>query len=247
MKRVLLSLGLSVLSFVVVPNLVLAGPHDQVRFALHVKPKFTSSKAIPTLCAYGPTGVTKTECLNYNVTTSSNLFPGNHVFLVVGQAGTVGITGASCGVDYDGRSGDGIDTAFVTFDYCIDGIQFPNNGGEGDFPKPRGGLRVTWSTCQAGVIGGSGVHATIGAFYTYAYAPDILRLTPNNNLQSGPELAVTQCGGGTTDLLQVLGPMAGGALAKVHYSNGPGYNPCGVVPTVPTTWGNLKNLYRTGN
>jgi len=245
MKRVLLSLGLSVLSFVVVPNLVLAGPHDQVRFALHVKPKFTATKAIPNLCAYGPTGVTKTACLSYSVTTTSGV--GNEVFLVVGQAGTIGITGASCGVDYEGRSGTGIDTAFVSFTYCIDGIQFPNDGGLGDFPKPLGGLRVTWSTCQSTVIGGSGVHATIGAFYTYAYSPDILKLTPNNNLASGPELAVTQCGGGTTDLLAVLGPVANGALAKVHYSNGAGYNPCGVVPTVPTTWGNLKNLYRTGS
>jgi hypothetical protein len=86
-------------------------------------------------------------------------------------------------------------------------------------------------------------------FYVYAYGnATSFQVTPNNNLLSGiPELAVTGCGtSGTSQLLDVYGPNADGAMGRIDFgSTGPGYTPCGVVPSQPTTWGKLKNQYKS--
>lgn len=240
MKRVLLSLGLLVLFSVVGSSIVLAGANDQARFALEVNSLWVSTKAIPTLCADNPNDKAL-DCVDYPVDWGTGAA---NVWIVVGQAGPSGITGASFGINYDGAAGSGVDPQYVTFTYCGDGLTFANDGGNGDFPQPLGGLRVTWSTCQNAAFA-SGVQAVVGALYVYAYSPANLWLTPNNNLQSGPELAVTACGGGTTDLLTVLAPYGGvdGALGQIGFSTAQGYTPCGVVPAKETTWGKLKNLY----
>jgi hypothetical protein len=73
------------------------------------------------------------------------------------------------------------------------------------------------------VIGYDGVHAVAGAFYVYAYSADALTVTPNNNLDSGPELAVADCMA-ATDQLSVWG---GGKAAFSAGASAPGMNPCG--------------------
>lgn len=245
MKRVLLSLGLSVLCLVVASNLVFAGPHDQARFAMHANNPWVSTKAIPNLCADNP-NAKSLSCLDYTVNRPAP--DAANVWIVLGQAGTVGVTGLSFGVDYSGSAGIGVDPQYVTFTYCGDGLSFPNAPDglqEHEFPYPGGGIRVTYSNCQNQVLG-PGVQVVVGALYVYAYSPDTVVLTPNNNLQSGiPELAITQCGGGTTYMDQVLAGYGGvdGVLGKVGFGNTTGYNPCGVVPARETTWGKLKNLY----
>jgi len=85
----------------------------------------------------------------------------------------------------------------------------------------------------------------VGSFYIYAYGPDELQITGNNNLQGNiPELAVADCSGSTTDLYQVWGPSIYLQLCgKVAVGGGVGYNPCLLVPVAPTTWGKIKAKY----
>ena len=65
-------------------------------------------------------------------------------------------------------------------------------------------LLGTGSGARANQIIAGTVHAVVGAFYVYVYSDDVLKLTPNNNLQGNiPELAVADCAGATTDLAQV--------------------------------------------
>lgn len=245
MKRVLLSLGLSVLCSVVASSMVFAGAQDQARFALEVNAPWVSSKAYPNQCADNP-NAKGIDCLSYTVNWALGAA---NVWIVIGQAAPSGVTGGSFGIDYDGATGVGVDPQYVNFTYCGDGLSFPNAGANGDFPAQGGGIRVTWATCQNTDINGTGVHAVVGALYVYAYSPASLWLTPNNNLASGAELAVADCGGTTTDLLQVLAPYgdADGAVGKIGFGQSTGYTPCGVVPAKETTWGKLKNLYHSNN
>ena len=265
MKRVLLNsgkaavLGAFALTFLAsLTSIALAGPHDQARFALHTKVNFknNNNEDVITLCDYAPTNPLPLgediPCTDYVTTFSGKSFPGPHIFLVVGQGNALsGIAGASCGIDYVGGGGTGINPQFVVFTACTNGLILPNDGGNGDFPKPGGGMRMTWLSCQNHVPpGGAGVHTAMGALYVYAYLDATsLQVTPNNNLSSGPELNVVGCGiTGESFLLDVYGPNASGAMGRVDfYGNGPGpgYTPCGVVPAQPTTWGKLKNQYKS--
>ena len=242
---------------------------ENVRFALDYKPKFVATKAIPHLCdTPATTAIEPNYSPNWNsATTTPNPLPctsyttagpvgAGVVYIVVGRAGTEGVAAASFGVTYGGSTGSGIDPQYVTFTACADGVLFPNNDGvHGDFPQPGGGLRITWNnvtSCQTQVIGSAGVHAVVGSFYIYAYGPDQISITGNNNLQGHiPELAVANCAGVNTDLYQIWGPAIYLQLAgRVDIGGGWGYNPCGETPPgccpTPsriTTWGRLKSTY----
>ena len=235
-----------------------------VRIAAHRKDKFVASKTVPSLCDnlatpteepnYSP-NFDNIPCSQYTVTGPA---PGaSTIYVVVGQAGTEGIAAASFGVDYDGRnpdhvlaSGDetGINPDLSTFTACADGLSFPNDGGMGDFPKPKGGIRLTWNvpgSCANEVIPPDGVHAVVGSIYVYAYSSDLLRLTPNNNLQSGPEIAVADCAGVQTVLTEIL-PQSlwDDIMGRVQLGSGSGgYTPCGIVATKASTWGKIKTQY----
>jgi len=258
MKRVLLMTAAGL----VLAHSAFAGM-ENCRFALHWKPKFSATKTINSLCPnasnalltpnYSPNWNSATTianplpCTSYTVTNAAQA---GQVYIVVGRAGTEGVAAASFGIDYTGSAGTGVDPAFCTFTPCADGLTFPNDGGNGDFPKPKGGIRITWNnstSCQTQVIGSAGVHAVVGVFYIYAYSSDQFKITPNNNLQGGvPELAVANCAGVTTDLYQVWG----GAIATqlcgiVGVQGAAGYNPCLITPVGNTTWGKIKTKYGT--
>jgi hypothetical protein len=236
-----------------------AGMENAV-FALDYKPKFVASKAIPYLCDnpatapqepnYSP-NYTNTSCLEYTLDRCP-MGPGQ-VYVVIARAGSEGIAGASFGISYSGSMGVGIDPQYVTWTPCADGLSFPNNDGvHGDFPQPGGGLRVTWNTsngCPAvtqQVIGGYGAHAVVGSFYIYALSDDVLRLTPNNNLQGGvPEVAIANCTGETTDLIAHWGPFYGNYLmGRIGFGNQAGWQPCEFFPVAATTWGKVKSMYK---
>jgi hypothetical protein len=105
-----------------------------------------------------------------------------------------------------------------------------------------------------------GVHSVVGVFYVYAYSNDNLRVTPNYNLSSGgPELAISNCAGFTTNLVDVWGlqnvlQYVVGSVGFNEY----GFNPCWIinstshqaasapctVPATPTTWGKMKSIYK---
>jgi len=227
-----------------------AGSMTNAKFALHRKNKFSATKAIPNLCDnpsttsiepnYSP-NYTNTPCDQYSVTGPLGA---STIYLVIADAGLEGVGAASFGVDYSGNATVGIDPRYVTFTPCADGLTFPNSGGHGDFPMPGGGVRLTWNTsvsCAKQVIGSYGVHAVVGCFYVYAYSGDVLKITPNNNLQSGPELIVADCQGVTTDLLPIHpGAQADLIMGRVGVADQQllGFNPCGglAMPTPVGQW-----------
>jgi hypothetical protein len=223
------------------------------RFALHRTDPTTKTGS---MCSTYSPNYQGLACIDYTVTGPA---PGaSLVYLVIGQAGTEGMAAASFGIDYDGRSGGhaGIDPTFVAWTDCLHAVWFRNDGGFGDFPNPKGGVRLSWdrtTNCQTQVIGAYGVHVVVGCFYLYAYSEDILRITPNNNLQSGPELVVCNCDNPDinpdvcTDLLLIYPPQIQDFLmGRVHLGGdgAAGYTPCGVTLNPATTWGKLKEMYR---
>ena len=218
------------------------------RFALHAKPHFFPSKQTPTLCDYSPNndGV---SCEQYTVVQPIKAFPGPHVYLVLGQGSTAdGVVAFSCGIDYSGSSGQGIDPAFVTFtgcnlsDPCLSSLEHPCTG---NWPAPGSGMRFRWASCPTQEVGGLGVHVVARAFYIYAYSEDVLEVTPND-LGFGTELAISDCSLTTINFLDFTDPtLVPALLGRVHFGGdgSEGYTPCSPVPTRPTTWGRLKSMY----
>jgi hypothetical protein len=226
---------------------------DSVKFALHRKDRFVATKAMPSLCDnpstpteepnYSP-NYTDLGCNEYVVTGPLGA---STVYLVIANAGEEGISAASFGIDYSGRPNQmsGIDPQYVSFTPCADGLIFPNSGPNGEFPNPGGGVRLTWNVgaggCANEVIGSYGVHAVVGSFYVYAYAPgDVMKVIPNNNLQRGPELAVADCAGRETDLIALYpDDHLEDILAKVGFGSelSSGFNPCGGLPLAIGQWG----------
>lgn len=235
---------------------------ENCRFALHWKQKFSPSKTITSLCDnpatttvepnYSPNfGPTPLPCTSY--TTTAPLSAGT-VYVVIGGAGYEGVLAASFGIDYDGTAGVGIDPQYVTWTPCADGFQFPSSDGvHGEFPRPGGGLRITWnnSSCQRQEISGEGIHAVIGSLYVYAYSRDELRATTNNNILDGPELVVGDCGGGSTDLVKVWGLSQARqyCCSTIGFGDITGWNACAslIMPSLPTTWGKMKHKYPRTN
>ena len=254
---------------IILSSVVADAGMENCRFALHYKPKYVYSKAMPSLCDnpatvteepnYSP-NYTNTPCTNYS--TWCEPMGAGQVYLVIGRAGSEGVAAASFGITYGGSSHTGIDPAWVTWTPCADGLSFPNGGVNGEFPQPGGGLRITWNnatSCQTEIIGSAGVHAVVGVFYVYAYSHDSFQVTTNNNLSSGvPELAVANCAGVLTDLYQVWGPAIVSQMCGRVGFNESGYNPCALygpeistVVTAPcttpvrhTTWGRMKSTFR---
>jgi hypothetical protein len=225
---------------------------ENVRFALHRKDKFESktlkicdNPGTPTEEPNYSPNYDQIPCEDYTVTGPISV--GSTVYVVVGHTDPGGIVAASFGVDYNGSAGTGIDPDFTGWTACADGIGYPNAGTQGVFPAPEGGLRITWNLPNCGNQTVNGVvHAVVGAFYVYVYSSDVLRLTRNNNLQSGPELAVTGCLSGlTTDMSTVVGEeFIPQLLGRVQFGTGTeGYTPCGVVPSRPSTWGRIKTQF----
>jgi hypothetical protein len=223
---------------------------EDSRFALH---RTATTTKVATICTTANPNTLLIPCTEYAVSGPVGY---SLIYMVVGQAGE-GILGVSFGIDYNGRAGqmNGIDPSLISYTACHDGLDFTNGfdlDGSGtvepeeEWPAPRGGTRITWSTCQNTDIAGMGAHAVMGALTVYAYAEDVIRLTPNNNLDSGPELNVVTCGGAEVKFLEIVAPsLVDDVLPRVHLGGAmdQGYTPCGIIPARPTTWGKVKSLY----
>jgi hypothetical protein len=226
MKRMLLSsvmAGVLVLLCVSLTGVANAGSLDDARVALRVGPVVPTAKA----CLLDNTGVA-TDCVDWEPNDPVNTFGSTaHYYLVVGQAAT-GVGGLSIGLDYT--------NLFLGFTSCADGLEFTNNG----WPASGGGNRITWTTCpapaglQAQVA--SGIQVVFGAFYVYKYGADTSFNIVQNPLSGDAELAVGDCGA----VVSFLSPLA---AASIGVGGTAGYNPCGEIPTEPTTWGNLKSRF----
>lgn len=206
MSRSIAFLTILLLGLVLAPRVAGAGTQDDAKIALQTKTWVTKV----TTCL--DTEALASPCSEY--VTEWSLGNGTDIYLMVAQADpVVGIKALSCGVDYSESN------LFVTWTFCGDGLQFPSNGGNGDWPAPAGGNRMTWETCQDATVGGEGVHAVAGSFYVYAYGEDLLQITPNHVIVPA-ELQVVDCAGLTTDLPDTV-------LGSVYFGAGSGFNPCG--------------------
>lgn len=250
--RIALSLLAVACLFLGASTAVAQGPDNlNVRIALHNTGPYMPAKG--SVCDPRPAGFDQQECTTYTTAGITNEQPGPNVYIVAGQGSeTLGIKGVSFGIDYNGREtnpGVGINPLFVAYTNCTDGIPFLQTGPNGEFPAPGGSLRVTWQTCQNTVIGGSGVHALVGALYVYVYSADTLKVTPNMNLTQAPfsEFSVTDCMTITVDILPFVAPdLIDNLGGRIVFGGGDGFTPCGVVNTQPTTWGKIKDRYTAG-
>jgi len=242
MKRVLLIVTAVALAMALSAPAWAAGTNPNAVFTLHAK-----AHATKNYCTTGsPNSGTPIPCTSYE--TKWPTASAADVYLVVAR-GTVGlgIAGASCGVYYNSVVGQGADV--YAWYLCAD-LEFTNGPvGQPEWPASRGGNRITWvsdTNCQRTEAGTEGVHAVAGAFYVYAYGNDKLAITPNNNLVSGPELAVANCAA-ATDYLPFLRAgfvtfSAGGADLGCNPCTEPD-SECDPVPAEPTTWGQIKSKY----
>ena len=213
---------------------VLAGPNNGPKVALHVS-AMTSKSA--TICTTWNPNDLNLPCSGYN--TRGDLGQDLLVYLVIARADTPsfvgGVAGITAGIEYDGRRSHGVDV--LSWTVCADGLDNPNSGPGGEWPASGGGDVITWLNCQESRIGSDGIHAVVGAFTVYAYSADRLRITPNRNLQVGPQFLLANCFAaevGVADTTQDLGSAGFGTT---------GFNPCGVTPVLPATWGSLKTKY----
>ena len=136
MKRMLLVSLLATLALCMA-GVVFAGSLDNARVALHRKANTT--KAATVCGTWEPADV---DCANYALQVPAGP---SLVYLVVGFADT-GVKGVSCGIEYSENGSIGL--AYVAWTLCADGLQFPNNGGNGEWPANLGGNRITWNTCS---------------------------------------------------------------------------------------------------
>lgn len=227
-----------------------AASNTGTRIALHRKATTTNVSSICT--TYNP-NADLLACSGYTVTGPA---PGASLVYVVAALADpeAGVREVSMGIDYEGRdassgnSGEpyGIAPLFTQFNSCADGLIYSDDGGFGDWPKPKSGVHVTWQGCRTDIVGGT-THAVIGAFYVYAYSEDVLRITPNNvRYDDHSELRVVDCAGQSTDLLPLYPPQLWESLTGTVHLGGDGslgFNPCATIPVIPSSWGRMKTRY----
>jgi len=192
------------------------GNEDAV-VALHIAP--ASQK---TVCDYAMPACNQ-------VTTSAPLGNYNVYLFVANHSDSLGTTGISLGIDYDGTPGSGVDVYSWTL--CSD-LDFPNDG----WPEPNQGNVVLWlhdTNCQYGPAPVAG-----GVFSVTAYSPDCFSVIPR---PVDNAVYVVDC-----LLAQIdISKSSPSHLGYVCFGAGEGYNPCSVIVAVqPTTWGNIKTLYQ---
>lgn len=224
----------------------LAGALTDTKFALHVKATTKSQKTVCNIWSPVPPESTwattpPTPCNNF--VTAADVITNYYVYLVVVEATddaipNNGIAGISCGVQY----GAGL---LIGWNRCSD-LEFQS----GAWPSTGGGNRITWApqtNCQDTVVPPYGVQTVAGFFTAYAYGPDHLRLTPNNNVPL-PEVVVADCNAAETNMpFEAIGIVIFSAGAVTQ-----GCNPCitedGLchTPALPTTWGRIKTQFGSG-
>ena len=145
MKRLLLIVTVvSAVSLILSASAVFAiAPNDLPRFALHIK---TVTK-LGALCTTQPHN--NIDCVSFNIHYWPLYTPG-YAYVVVGQAPAAGVEGASFGITYNPSAHS---LGYVSWTQCGGGLTFPNDGGNGDFPQPDGGVRMTNYPCSANNTG----------------------------------------------------------------------------------------------
>jgi len=234
---------------VLISSPALAVPNSGARIALH-RQAFSPPIAAGQICGSLSPESSQLPCSAFSV---SGPAPGASLVYVVAAMADPGsgVGWVSFGIDFSGRDPDGqpgngdehgIMPPYVSWTQCADGLILDKEGALGEWPAPQSAGRVEWTTCQNTQVNGS-VQAVVGCFYLYAYSEDVFRITPNNNVQSGPELVVAGCDNVPTNLLGIYPPQLHETLTgRVHLGGDgtQGFNPCLTTPVLPATWGRMK-------
>lgn len=237
MKRLVIaaSAALMVILFAFPAAAQVGGP----KFALHVQSHAAKASLVCTTA--DPTDpLNNIGCSGF--TTTGDVGVGYDLYLVIGQADSNGVAGATFGIRYDGGTpadGSGIDVV-GPWTLCATGLEFPSN----NWPDTGEGNVITWNTANCGtrLIAPDGRHGTAGVFYIYAYSADTFTITPHLKQQGGPNLEVANCNGASFKL-----DANSGILGSVAIGGGSGCNPCVTTCTTPVeaeTWGGIKAKYR---
>ena len=223
-RTLILSAAVTFLTTSLIPGIAGAATRD-VTIGLYL------TDARGTCTAINPVG-----CTEEAQVTGALFTPYYAVLAVFNGDPDLGIAGVSCGIDYDGGVGSGVDV--VEWTLCTDGLQFPNGG----WPEPGAGNRITWNNvegCQTNEPDGDGVTAIAGFFYVIAYSDDRMSVIENRRLDSGPEFVVTEC---NPPVEFPLDPENRAGWLGFSDSGGEeGKLPC--VEKSATTWGRIKNTY----
>lgn len=205
-----------------------AGPGCRPRIALHVR-------AFPPAgdCVYAvespPVGLPSHTCTSLSplsttpptgcsgFQTKGQLGTCYLVYLVAVQPPGEGLSGLSCGIQYDGVPHRGIDV--LGWQSCST-LEFQSL----DWPASGGGDFLAWDrfgSCQNGIVEPDGVHAVAGAFIVYAWSADTLRVTANPIFDAAE---VIDCTGRIIEVDSLLSTTAQAVFSAGAAS--PGYNPC---------------------
>jgi len=202
-----------------------AGANPNAVFAVHVGAQINK----------GQCDVVLPDCGSFVVNTSDQ--GSYNLYLTVANYDSMGIAGVQFGIDYDNVLLSGIDVEGWT--PCSD-LEFANEG----WPGANSGDLLTWEynfNCQIDPNFDSpatAIPVLIGVLQVTAYSADTFRITPR---PVDGRLKVADCLGAEDDITDALPNRMG----TISFGGTDGYNPCEAsVPTRPTTWGNLKNLYR---
>ncbi len=194
---------------------------EDARITLHVKP--VTTKFICTPASMGGYAPNDTPCSEFRMVGPVGV--GHTVYLLTVGDATRGFLGAGCGIEYDPVPGSGVDVFGWTS--CVD-TQAPMSGPNGVWPASGSANRMIFSfgNCQSETVPGyenEGAHVTLGAFYTYAYGPDVLEVSYNLNVPAG-EFDVVDCAA----VGSVLPPSAAGSVSFVTSGQASvgGCNPC---------------------
>ncbi len=247
MKRVLTIAVLTAAVSLLMVGSTFAGTQPDCVFALHAKAHTTKATII---CTTWSPNATLIPCSNYNTNWPVGL--NTDVYLTVARGLVApGLAGMSCGILYDNARGSGVDvfgwTLCADLEFTNGNLTCPPDLPPCEWPISGGGNRITWvmtTNCQKTDVPPDGVHAVAGAFYLYAYSPDVFAITPNLNLMI-PELAVADCKASTTlyDLTNGDATWRMGAVGFGPVETYPGYNPCDPITVQETTWGKVKTQY----
>jgi hypothetical protein len=181
--------GIALLSGLFTPLVAMAFTQENAKVALHVQPHVKKGQCVaPDAGGASPVLI---PCSRF-VTRGDVGVTYDLYLVVVGDED--GISGVTCGLDYDPAPLSGVDV----FDWNLCSLADVSQAGpHGNWPAAGSGNRIIWDfrRCERNTVPGyeeEGVHAIAGAFYLYAYGPDVFEVSTNLAI-SFSEFGVTDC------------------------------------------------------
>ena len=185
------------------PAIVNAGQNERATFLVHLTTPASKNACLTS----GPPSCNEIQARGL---IDTDYF----AYVILGDLGTVGVTGVRFGITYDGTVGSGVDV--YSWTSCTDGLQFPVSG----WPAPGGGTTLTWSGCQAPTADRM---AVVGYFSLSAYGPDDIWVRPHPSFPA----SLSDCAGNTDDVTMGIQNPFGWASFSAGGSSG-GSSPCGL-------------------